>query len=218
MSARLVEYPFTDDSLRTEALTHRSAKGRNYERLEFLGDSILSLVISTRLYELKPDADEGDLSRLRASLVNGVRLAEIGEKQGLGDHLIMGSGELKTGGHRRASILADVVEALLGAIYLDSDYAACEKVILELYAGYLEDLPDPETLKDPKTRLQEFLQSRKLPVPSYKILEETGKAHNRHYKVSCVVESYNVTTTGEGSSRRKAEQAAAEVAFRKVVG
>lgn len=218
MCARLVDYPFRDEGLKTEALTHRSAKGRNYERLEFLGDSILSLVISTRLYELEPDADEGELSRLRASLVNGARLAEIGEKQELGDHLVMGSGELKTGGHRRTSILADAVEALLGAIYLDSDYSTCEQVILDLYSGYLENLPDPESLKDPKTRLQEYLQSRKQPVPDYRILEESGKAHNRHYKVSCVVESCNVTTTGEGSSRRKAEQEAAKKAFGKISG
>lgn len=210
MKLLLLSYVFRNADLKREALTHRSAGSRNYERLEFLGDSVLSLVISNELFHRQPKATEGELSRLRASLVNGEKLAEIAQQYGVGDHIILGPGELKSGGYRRASILADVVEALLGAIYLDGGFDTCRDAILEIYADSLANLPDPEALKDPKTRLQEFLQSRKYRLPEYSILEETGKAHNRHYKVKCKVSDLDMDSFGEGSSRRKAEQAAAE--------
>jgi ribonuclease-3 len=209
MKQSLLSYEFNNVDLKREALTHRSAGSRNYERLEFLGDSILSLVISNELFQKQPKASEGELSRLRASLVNGEKLADIAQSLGIGEHVILGPGELKSGGYRRASILADVVEALLGAIYLDGGFEVCRDTILEIYADSLANLPDPEALKDPKTRLQEFLQSRKFELPEYSILEETGKAHNRHYKVKCMINELDIDSVGEGSSRRKAEQAAA---------
>ncbi len=209
MRGPLLEYRFKDKALREQALTHRSAGSRNYERLEFLGDSVLGLVISTALYHRMPDADEGELSRMRASLVNGNRLAEIAMQQGISDELVLGPGELKSGGYRRASILADVFEALLGAIYLDAGFDTCREIILSMYAHNLDNLPDPESLKDPKTRLQEYLQSRKHGLPEYSILEERGQAHKRHYRVRCTISDLDLQGEGEGSSRRKAEQAAA---------
>ena len=158
-----VDYRFTDEQLLEEALTHRSRGANNYERLEFLGDSVLNLVVTARLYELKPDAQEGDLSRMRARLVRGVTLSDIAAGIGLGQQLILGEGELKSGGFRRTSILADAFEALLGAIFLDSDYASCRKVILDFFDPLIEGLPDVEELKDAKTLLQEWLQGRGMP-------------------------------------------------------
>lgn len=206
-----VDYRFTDEQLLVEALTHRSRGANNYERLEFLGDSVLNLVVTARLYEMKPDAQEGDLSRMRARLVRGVTLSDIAAGIGLGQQLILGEGELKSGGYRRASILADAFEALLGAIFLDSDYASCRKVILDFFDPLIARLPDVEELKDAKTLLQEWLQGRGLPLPEYILLREEGADHAKKFYVQCrIVDDDNVMEAC-GNSRRKAEQAVAAI-------
>jgi ribonuclease-3 len=208
-----VDYRFTDEQLLVEALTHRSRGANNYERLEFLGDSVLNLVVTARLYEMKPDAQEGDLSRMRARLVRGVTLSDIAAGIGLGQQLILGEGELKSGGYRRASILADAFEALLGAIFLDSDYASCRKVILDFFDPLIARLPDVEELKDAKTLLQEWLQGRGLPLPEYILLREEGADHAKKFYVQCrIVDDDNVMEAC-GNSRRKAEQAVAAIAL-----
>ena len=206
-------YRFRDESLLDTALTHRSVGSRNYERLEFLGDSVLNFVISADLFQRCPDLREGDLSRMRAYLVKGERLHELARRLELGDYLMLGSGEMKSGGHHRASILADAVEGIFGAIYLDGGFEACRQVILELYRPLLEDLPGVETLKDPKTRLQEWLQSRRLPLPRYEVIQMSGRDHERQFEVACELEHLHKTVKGRGSSRRKAEQAAASQAL-----
>lgn len=208
-----VDYRFTDEQLLVEALTHRSRGANNYERLEFLGDSVLNLVVTARLYEMKPDAQEGDLSRMRARLVRGVTLSDIAAGIGLGQQLILGEGELKSGGYRRASILADAFEALLGAIFLDSDYGSCRKVILDFFDPLIARLPDVEELKDAKTLLQEWLQGRGLPLPEYILLREEGADHAKKFYVQCrIVDDDNVMEAC-GNSRRKAEQAVAAIAL-----
>ena len=204
-----VDYRFTDEQLLEEALTHRSRGANNYERLEFLGDSVLNLVVTARLYELKPDAQEGDLSRMRARLVRGATLSDIAAGIGLGQQLILGEGELKSGGFRRASILADAFEALLGAIFLDSDYASSRKVILDFFDPLIERLPDVEELKDAKTLLQEWLQGRGLPLPEYILLKEEGADHAKKFYVQCRIVDDDTVMEACGNSRRKAEQAVA---------
>jgi ribonuclease-3 len=204
-----VDYRFTDERLLVEALTHRSRGANNYERLEFLGDSVLNLVVTARLYELKPDASEGDLSRMRARLVRGVTLSDIAAGIGLGQQLILGEGELKSGGFRRASILADAFEALLGAIFLDSDYASCRTVILNLFDPLIEKLPAIEELKDAKTLLQEWLQGRGMPLPEYVLLREEGADHAKKFYVQCRIADDDNVMEASGNSRRKAEQAVA---------
>jgi ribonuclease III len=199
-----------DIALFRAALTHRSAVGPNNERLEFLGDAVLSLVIAQRLYTLFPGANEGDLSRLRARLVSREPLAEVAIALGLGGVLQLGSGELKSGGFRRQSILADALEALCGAIFLDSGLAAVEAVIERLFGARIVALPAPETLKDAKTRLQEHLQSRSLTLPLYVVLTVEGEAHAQIFRVSCAVPDLRLRVEGAGSSRRRAEQQAAE--------
>jgi ribonuclease-3 len=206
---KTLHYRFVDASLFTRALTHRSAAGRNNERLEFLGDAVLDFVISEAVFNLRPDADEGDLSRLRSSLVKDTSLAEIATEIGLGEHLILGSGEKKTGGHRRESILADALEAIFGAVFLDSGSRASKEMIERLFAERLANLPDASDLRDPKTRLQEWLQGRKLALPQYELISVTGKDHKQKFAVSCVVLELSQTTEGTASSRRKAEQRAA---------
>ena len=207
---KTLHYRFDDTSLFTRALTHRSANGLNNERLEFLGDAVLDFVISEAIFNLRPDADEGDLSRLRSSLVKDTSLAEIASQIGLGEHLILGSGERKTGGHRRESILADALEALFGAVFLDSGFRASREMIESLFAERLENLPDARDLRDPKTRLQEWLQGRQLALPNYELLEVTGKDHKQKFSVSCTVSELSQRTEGLASSRRKAEQKAAQ--------
>lgn len=211
--SRLLGYTFNNESLLVEALTHRSVGSHNNERLEFLGDSVLNFVIAETLFRLFPELREGDLSRLRASLVNGETLAVIARGLNLGDFLNLGSGELKSGGFRRASILADALESIIGAVYCDSDFATCHALILRLFDEKLNNLPQVDTLKDPKTRLQELLQSRQLPLPAYEVLEVTGKAHAQLFLVECRVNELGCVTQGEGSSRRKAEQLAAQRAL-----
>ncbi len=204
-----IDYRFTDQQLLEVALTHRSRGALNYERLEFLGDSVLNLVISSRLFELKPDAQEGDLSRMRARLVRGESLTDIASGLGLGKQLKLGEGERKSGGFRRASILADAFEALLGAIFLDSDYASCRHVILDLFDPLIEKLPGIEELKDAKTRLQEWLQGRGSPLPEYTLLREKGADHVKKFYVQCTITDDGSMVEASGSSRRRAEQAAA---------
>ncbi len=202
-------YAFTQTELLENALTHRSAAGSSNERLEFLGDAILDLVISAEIYALRPEASEGDLSRLRAYLVNDAALAKLAVELELGRHLLLGEGERKSGGHRRESILADALEALFGAIYLDSGYDMAKAVIQRCFAARLAELPDAESLRDPKTRLQEWLQARGRALPEYTLDSVSGKAHQQHFEVTCSLADAEETARGEGSSRRRAEQAAA---------
>lgn len=209
---RKLEYRFSNNALLEQALTHRSVGSHNNERLEFLGDAILSFVISSELYRRFTDIDEGRLSRIRASLVKGETLAKLAAELSLGDYLRLGSGELKSGGFRRASILADALESIFGAVYLDSNISTIEKMILRLFDERLQKVDPGMALKDPKTRLQEYLQAQQQPLPVYEVAEVRGKSHNQHFTVSCSVEGLSKPVLAEGSSRRKAEQqAAAEV-------
>lgn len=208
---RELGYRFVDAALLQRALTHRSAGGRHNERLEYLGDAALSLVVAEALYQRLPDAPEGHLSRLRASLVRRSSLAETARQLGFPERLRLGPGELKSGGFRRESILADALEAVLGAIYLDGGLEALRPVVLKFYGDRLDDLPAHETLKDPKTLLQERLQARGLPLPAYRVAAVEGEDHRQHFTVACSVEGVALQATGRGSSRRNAEQAAASL-------
>jgi len=208
-----IPYRFRNPDLLELALTHRSVGKVNNERLEFLGDSILSAVISARLYELKADNNEGALSRLRARLVRGETLAQLAADLSLGGFIHLGEGEMKSGGHHRNSILADALEAILGAIYLDGGYEACAVVILHVFKQQIANLPDPEELKDPKTRLQEWLQGHAYPLPEYHLLKESGPPHNKQFLVEAVEAGADIKVTGKGGSRQKAEQAAAMAAL-----
>ncbi len=206
-------YTFQDSGLLNLALTHRSANGKHNERLEFLGDSILSFVIADDLYHRFPKVDEGDMSRMRATLVRGHTLAELGREFDLGDYLKLGPGELKSGGFRRDSILADAVEALIGGIYLDSDLETVRGIVLKWYQCRLDEIKPGVSQKDPKTRLQEFLQGRRKPLPIYTVTNIKGEAHNQEFSVACEVAGMDAPVIGKGTSRRKAEQAAAETAL-----
>ena len=203
-----IEYCFKDEVLLLNALTHRSVGQHNNERLEFLGDAILGMVIADELFHRFPECAEGEMSRLRASLVKGATLSELARDLSLGDYLKLGPGELKSGGFRRDSILADAFEAILAAVYLDSDLETCRDLILRQLATRL-DKASPETIgKDPKTQLQEYMQARHLPLPSYDVTDVSGKAHAQTFTVECKIEDGDIVTA-VGSSRRKAEQAAA---------
>lgn len=203
-------YQFKQIELLEQALSHRSySRTANNERLEFLGDSILGLIISRHIFQSFSNASEGDLSRIRASLVNKETLARIAQDIGLGDHILLGGGELKSGGYRRASILSDALEALIAAIYLDSGLEQAERVILSLFQEHLKNVPNGASLKDPKTRLQENLQSRKMELPNYEVEQTCGKSHDPVFTVRCSIASLNLHTSGSGSSRKKAEQQAA---------
>jgi len=206
---KTLHYHFKDSRLFVQALTHRSANGTNNERLEFLGDAVLDFVISEAVFERRPDANEGDLSKLRASLVKDTSLASLATELGIGEHLILGSGERKTGGHRRESILADTIEAIFAAVYLDSGIDAAAEIIGRVFEQRLEELPHADDLRDPKTRLQEWLQARKLSLPGYDLVSATGKAHQQRFVVSCTVSELSQTTEGASTTRRKAEQKAA---------
>jgi ribonuclease-3 len=204
-----LRYAFKDATLLDLALTHRSASRTNNERLEYLGDAFLNFAIARRLFCLRRDDTEGDLSRARAALVKEPTLAAIGQRLGVDAQLTLGAGELRTGGAQRAAILADAVEALIGAVLLDGGATAAEAVVDLMFAGELESLPDAATLKDPKTRLQEWLQGRGLPLPSYVVTAVQGRDHEQTFVVECEVREKNVQTTGRGQSRRRAEQEAA---------
>lgn len=204
---------FGDPSLLGQALTHRSAGSRNNERAEFLGDSLLNMVIAEALFVRYPELEEGDLSRMRASLVNQDALAGVANELHLGEYLILGPGEMKSGGHRRASILADTLEAVFGAVYLDAGFEVVRETILRLFRERLDNPLPQEQLKDAKTRLQEWLQARNLALPIYEVESVTGEAHAQTFRVSCVLEGSSVRTTGQASSRRGAEQEAARQAL-----
>lgn len=202
-------YHFRDSSFAILALTHRSAGKPNNERMEFLGDALLGAIVAEMLYETHPKASEGEMSRLRAQLVNGQALAEMARELELGDRLKLGSGELKSGGFRRDSILADAFEALVAAVYLDGGFEACRNTVRGLFADRVTALP--RSSKDPKTRLQEWLQAEGWPLPQYELVGSEGEDHARIFDVNCVVmEPMAITATGRASSRRLAEQDAAE--------
>ncbi|MGR9105714.1 MAG: ribonuclease III [Gammaproteobacteria bacterium] len=208
--SRKLGLTFRDKTLFRTALTHRSAASPNNERLEFLGDSILGFVIAEILYEKFPRADEGVLSRLRSNLVNQASLAELARNVDLGSFLILGTGELKSGGYRRDSILSDAIEALIGALYKDQGYEACKSWVLELFAERIEDLSMDQWEKDPKTRLQELMQSKGLKLPIYTLKSTTGLPHQQSFCVECEVEVLSEPQQGVGTSRKKAEQHAAQ--------
>ncbi len=207
---RRIGYEFKTLAFLKQALTHRSASNKNNERFEFLGDSILSMVISHALFERFPDENEGQLSRLRAHLVKGEMLASIAVELELGDYLYLGQGELKSGGFRRASTLADALEAVFAAIYFDGGLSAAQDVILKLFHSRLNDPDLHDTLKDPKTQLQEYLQSKKLPLPEYTLANVLGEEHEQIFYVQCHVPGLNKSTQGHAETRRKAEQIAAK--------
>lgn len=205
-------YTFSDPGLLDQALSHRSAGARNYERLEFLGDGLLNLVIAEALFLQETDADEGDLSRLRARLVRESTLAEIANEIHVIPAMRLGAGERASAGHRRASIQADMVEALLGAILLDADFPTARRTVLHLFKGRLAALPDAQSLKDPKTRLQEQLQGDGHALPEYRVVDIAGPTHRQEFTCECALDAGRVFK-GKGSSRRKAEQAAARSAL-----
>ncbi len=202
-------YAFENDALLRQALTHRSAPGPNYERLEFLGDAVLQLVISELAFEKTQVASEGQLSRLRSKLVKETTLAEVAQELGIGEHLILGSGEIKSGVRRRSSVLADALEAMFGAVYLDAGFAGARDFIYRAYGDRLHEFSEAADLRDPKSRLQEYLQGRKLALPDYAMQDVSGKAHNRSFEVSCSIPELDVVTSGAGTTRRDAEQEAA---------
>lgn len=206
----LIGHAFSDPALLKQALTHRSAGAPHNERLEFLGDSIVNMMAAEALYRRWPKADEGAMTRARAELVREGALAVIGRTLELGERLTLGPGEMKSGGHRRDSILADAVEAVVAAIYLDAGFEACQAVVLPWFSASIEALPAsgrPE--KDPKTRLQEWLQARQKALPQYELVSESGDDHAKHFRVRCIVADPAASTEGEGASRRLAEQQAA---------
>jgi ribonuclease-3 len=207
---RRLGHSFRDPELLRRAITHRSHAPDHNERLEFVGDSLLNCVVAVLLYERFPGVPEGDLSRLRAGLVNQSALHEVAQSLELGDELLLGEGELKSGGFRRPSILADAFEALLGAVFLDAGFAAVRGVVENLFSGMLDRAREAPPDKDPKTALQEYLQGRKLPLPRYAVLSIGGEAHRQVFRVGCRVDELGVSGEGEGASRRAAEQQAAE--------
>lgn len=213
-----LDYKFKDARLLHQALTHRSAHSENNERLEFLGDAVLDFVISDVVFRSHADAPEGDLSRLRSSLVKATSLAERATHLGIGEHLVLGGGERKSGGHRRDSILADALEAIFGAVYLDSGIEAARAVIERAFGDRLTDLPDVNELRDPKTRLQEWLQGRGLPLPDYELVNVSGKAHRQTFEVSCTIDEGRTITDGRGTTRRNAEQEAAQKMLEEMAG
>lgn len=213
---RLIGHDFSNKALLTQALTHRSFGSANNERLEFLGDGVLNFIVASQLYLKFPKLDEGDLSRLRAHLVKEPTLGEIALTLNIGDALKLGEGELKSGGWRRPSVLADALEAMIGAVFLDAGFAAAEGVVIKLFTPLIEKI-DPKAIgKDPKSLLQEYLQSKKIDVPTYEVLAIEGEAHCQTFRVECRVAKFNIVTQGEGTSRRAAEQQAAELANKEI--
>jgi len=215
---KTLRYRFQNTGLLQQALTHRSASNGNNERLEFLGDAVLDFIVSEVVYIARPDMSEGGLSKLRASLVKDESLAELALELGLGEHLILGSGERKTGGHRRESILADALEAIFGAVFLDSGFDAAKAVIDHVYEERYRELPDAGDLRDPKTSLQEWLQARKMSLPNYELINVSGKDHRQRFTVACTVIEESARTAGESTTRRKAEQKAARKMIEMLVG
>jgi ribonuclease III len=213
---RLIGYNFHHQALLTQALTHRSFGSINNERLEFLGDGVLNFIIASQLYLAFPKLDEGELSRLRAHLVKEPTLGELALTLNIGEALRLGEGELKSGGWRRPSVLADALEAIIGAVFLDAGFDAAEMVVIKLFTPLIEKI-DPKSIgKDPKSLLQEYLQSKKIDVPNYEVLAIEGEAHCQIFRVECKVAKFNITTQGEGTSRRNAEQEAAKLAYQQI--
>ncbi|CAL4321501.1 Ribonuclease 3 [Buchnera aphidicola (Eriosoma grossulariae)] len=213
---KVLGYTFIQKEILKQALTHRSANSKHNERLEFLGDSILSFVIANALYHDFPYVNEGDMSRMRATLVRGHTLAELAYEFDLGEYLQLGQGELKSGGGCRESILANTIEAIIGGIFLDSNITTIELLILQWYKKRLKKISPGDKQKDPKTRLQEYLQARKLPLPSYLVMQVYGEAHNQLFTIHCIITGLNEHFIGIGASRRKAEQNAAQHALVKL--
>ena len=209
-------YEFQDLALLDRAITHRSHAAANNERLEFLGDALINFVIGEYLFRMRPTAEEGALSRLRASLVREPSLAVLARDLKLGEAIKLGDGELKSGGWRRDSVLADTFEAVLGAIYLDGGFEVAKEVCLRVFDALLQQLPDPETLKDPKTRLQEWLQARSRPLPIYEVLSESGPPHRRQFVVRARLLDMEHTAEAFSNSRRSAEQKAAELLLQRL--
>lgn len=209
--ARILGHSFTHPDLLIQALTHRSAPGISNERLEFLGDALLGFVIAEALWELLPEADEGDLSRTRASLVKKEALARLARLIKLGDYLRLGAGESRTGAHGRDSILEDALEAVFGAVFMDAGFEPAKALILKLFREPLAEAVNQGQIKDPKTRLQEGLQAFKRPLPLYEILDIGGSQHEQSFRVACLLPDSGQTTQGSGTSRRRAEQEAAEL-------
>lgn len=221
MSSRLekaLAYSFRQPELLRQALTHRSHSSPHNERLEFLGDSVLNCTVATLLFQQFPNLKEGELSRLRANLVRQEALAEIAAELGLGDALRLGEGELKSGGFRRPSILADALEAILGAVYLDAGFEAARTAIERLYQSRIERIDPRQSGKDAKTALQEWLQGRRLPLPHYELVETLGEAHAQEFVVHCSIPAIDLQVTGRGGSRRAAEQEAAQSALARLSG
>jgi len=205
-------YEFSDESLLIQALTHRSFKGAHNERLEFIGDSLLGMFVAEALYFEFPKATEGELTRMRSQIVKGQTLTAIAKEFELSQWLLLGPGEMKSGGCRRDSILEDVIEAIIGSVYLDSNIEQCKEFVLKLVKKRLADVDPSNALKDPKTQLQEWLQSRKRPLPVYEVINTTGQAHNQTFTVSCTLDD-GQQLEATGTSRRKAEQSAARKAL-----
>lgn len=209
--SRNLGYLFKHPDLLQQALSHRSIQGSNNERMEFLGDAIINFIIAQALFERFPQASEGQLTRLRASLVNQQTLCEVADELAISEYLHLGVGELKSGGARRPSILADAVEAIIAGIFLDSNLDKCQESVLNWYASRLDFIKLDESQKDPKTLLQEYLQSRKMSLPIYRILSITGQPHEQEFCVECEVQGLHERLQGIGRSRRAAEQAAASL-------
>ena len=210
---RRIGYRFTDPELLRRALTHRSHGSSHNERLEFLGDSVVNCVVALELYERFPQLAEGELSRLRANIVHQPSLAAAAQRFAFGEHLRLGEGELKSGGTRRPSILADSVEAVVGAVFLDGGYAAAREVVRALLGNALDTIDPSTPSKDPKTLLQEFLQARKMALPQYAVVATRGEAHDQQFQVECAIPELGIRSLGESSSRRAAEQEAARQAY-----
>jgi len=212
-----IPYRFNDPELLALAMSHRSVGRLNNERLEFLGDSILNFVVSARLFDLKSGSNEGALTRLRARVVRGDTLAKLAKGLKLGDYIRLGEGELKSGGFKRDSILANALEAIFGAIYLDGGFESCAGVIRHVCDPFIAGLPDADELRDPKTRLQEWLQGHGYALPEYCVLSDEGPPHRRKFLVGCVSQEAGINVTGKSSSRRKAEQVAALAALEHIL-
>jgi ribonuclease-3 len=206
-------YEFSDQQLLQQALTHRSASALHNERLEFLGDAVLGAVVAKAVFDLKPDDNEGALSRFRSQLVRRSTLAVLARELGLAERIRLGSGERASGSHQRESVLANALEAVFGAVFLDGGYEAARELIDRLFADRLQNMPSEAALKDAKTRLQEWLQARNLPPPEYELMTVSGAAHRQLFQVACRIEAFDLETSGDGTSRRRAEQAAANLAF-----
>jgi ribonuclease-3 len=213
---RAIGYRFAQPALLVQALTHRSHSTPHNERLEFLGDSILNCIVAAALYRRFGELKEGELSRLRANLVRQETLHQLAQRLALGEYLRLGEGELKSGGYTRPSILADALEALVGATFLDGGFTAAEDVIGQLYRVLLDELDPNDTGKDPKTLLQEFLQGRRVALPKYTVISTRGAAHSQQFEVECNIPEFSIRTTGSGASRRVAEQQAAQRAYEQV--